>query len=387
MSAFIRYKSIKWSLLVILASLAGCSSLPTSSPSNSLSQQDLLSGEVLFGSEVSNWALPSEDILAVSDEMRQFLSDHTDNLGGKGHRLRKLMKALLDNGLMNLKYTNNKTLTAQETFEQRAGNCLAFTNLFVALARELGLNVYYQSVDVPPSWRRGGDFLVINQHVNVLVKTPYEDDYVVDFNLPDYSGNYETEPVSDKTAFAQYYSNLAVEYLENKEYRDAFLYLKKALLTDSRQSFIWINLGALYSRHGYYDHAEAAYLYAIKANRRDKTAYNNLANLYRAQGKNELFEKYSKKARYYRNANPYYYFWLAQQAYREQEYSQTLKHLQKAIAKKDDEHLFYYLRGLSYYQLGDKNLAKDNFSKAEEKSQLEFIRKRYRKKLEFLVSG
>ncbi|WP_289152757.1 tetratricopeptide repeat protein [Porticoccus sp. W117] len=352
-----------------------------------MSQQDLLSGEKLFGIEVEEWVLPEEDILAVSDDMHDFLDNYVERHGNKAHRLRTLMNALHSNGLLNLEYTSNKTLTASDTFQQKAGNCLAFTNLFVALAREVGLKAIYQQVDVPPSWRRGGDFVVLNQHINVLVKNPHDPDYMVDFNLPDYSGNYDTEPVSDKTAFAQYYSNRAVEHLESGEYREAFTYLKKALLTDSRQAAIWINLGALYSRQGHYDYAEAAYLYALKADSRDRTAHNNLSKLYLSQGRIELSKAHAGKARYYRDANPYYYFWLARQAYTDQKYKQSLEHLSKAITKKDDEHLFYYLKGLNHYQLGDKQQAKRDFAKAEERSQLEYLRKRYRSKLDLLASN
>ena len=369
----------------LLLALAACSSVEHQAPA--LSQQDLLSAETLFGAEANQWVLPEKDILAVNDDMQEFLDSHVEHQGSKAHRLRTLMNALHSSGLLNLEYSSSKTLTAEEAFQQKAGNCLAFTNLFVALARKVGLKAIYQQVDVPPSWRRGGNFVVLNQHINVLVKLPHDPDYMVDFNLPNYSGNYDTEQVSDKTAFAQYYSNLAVEYLENGEYSQAFLHLKKSLLTDPRQAATWINLGALYSRRGHHIHAEAAYLHALSFDSRNRTAHNSLAKLYQSQGKQELAEKYAQTARYYRDANPYYYYWLARQAFDAQQYQQSLEHLSKAIAKKDDEHLFYYLKGLTHYQLGDKNQARRDFSKAEKRSQLEYIRKHYRKKLDLLASN
>ncbi|MCV6605816.1 MAG: hypothetical protein OIF34_10955 [Porticoccaceae bacterium] len=352
-----------------------------------ISQQELLSGEALFGTDAANWRLPEADILAVSDDMQQFLNDYVERHGNKAHRLRTLINAMHTSGLLNLEYTSNRTLTASQAYSQRSGNCLAFTNLFVALAREVGLKAIYQKVDVPPSWRRGGEYVVLSQHINVLVKNPHDPDYMVDFNLPDYSGNYDTEPVRDNTAFAQYYSNLGVEFMEDGNFRDAFLHLKKALQTDARQAPVWVNLGALYSRGGHYEHAESAYLHALKMDSRDRVAHNSLAKLYRAQGKQELSEKYAHKARYYRNRNPYYHYWLALQAFEAQQFQQSLQHLNKAIARKDDEHLFYYLKGLNHFQLGDKERARSNFAKAEKRSQREYIRKQYRRKLDTLASS
>ena len=44
------------------------------------------------------------------------------------------------------------TRTASETFRARRGNCLSFSNMFVAMARDVGLDVQFQEVEIPPDW-------------------------------------------------------------------------------------------------------------------------------------------------------------------------------------------------------------------------------------------
>ena len=74
------------------------------------------------------------------------------------------------------------TRTASDTFHDRQGNCLSFTMLFVALAREAGLTANYQSVQVQPTWANDGQ-VVIASHVNAVVRTGFGEETVVDFNI------------------------------------------------------------------------------------------------------------------------------------------------------------------------------------------------------------
>lgn len=373
----------KWLAAVSVTLLAACASNPEMNRPG-LSKQQLLSGTALFGAEAESWLLPEHDILAVSDAMQKFLQQHAEYHGNKAHRLRVLLRAMQQNGLMDLHYSVDKTLTAQQTFDLKNGNCLSFTNLFVALARQVGLEAIFQYVDVPPNWRLGSDFVSLDQHINVVVKNPYDPDYMVDFNLPDYRGNYDSELIEDHSAFSMYYSNIGVEHLKQREFQQAFLYLKKALQLDGRRPENWINLGALYSENGLYDFAESAYLYALKNSPHNQVANNSLATLYQYTGNHQKAEYFAEKARFYRNKNPYYHFWLAQTAHQSKNYSLSNTYLEKAIAKKNDEHIFYFLMGVNYFHLGDNALAGTHFSQAIKQAKLARTQQRYREKIDRL---
>ncbi len=68
-------------------------------------------------------------------------------------------------------------------FRAREGNCLLVMNLFVAMARHVGVDANFQTVRVRPSWDRRGDLLVISQHINATGRLGVQRRFVVDFTL------------------------------------------------------------------------------------------------------------------------------------------------------------------------------------------------------------
>ena len=120
---------------------------------------------------------------------------------------------MVTSGLMSIDYDDSATKTALQTFHDRVGNCMSFTSLFVVLAREAGLQVTFQKVAVPPIWQADSDLIILNDHVNALVRQKFEKRVVVDFNATELKANYETEPVSDTYAQALYFNNIAMDAL------------------------------------------------------------------------------------------------------------------------------------------------------------------------------
>lgn len=90
------------------------------------------------------------DILALTPEMIAFLDRNVDRSRNQHAELKQLLHAVLQSGRFELVY-DDVTRTAEETFRDRRGNCLSFTNLFVALARNLGLDARFQEVEIPPN--------------------------------------------------------------------------------------------------------------------------------------------------------------------------------------------------------------------------------------------
>lgn len=377
-------------LSVALALMAGCASQPQ--PSSPVSDAELLSGRVLFGEPVSISEAPRADILGVDDAMRHFARGAVLDAPHPATRLRRLVDAMIDDGLLTLDYDPDLTQTAQETFYKRQGNCLSFTNLFVALARQADLEPEFQLVEIPPSWLGEGDFVILNNHINVVVrdirvKGGFTRDYVVDFNTAEFNGNYDTRRVGDDYAFALYYSNVAVEAMQRGADRLAFATLLRAIEANPEVPSVWINLGALYSRKGHLEGAETAYLHALGIDRADKSALTNLASLYRSMGRSEAADYYEGRVKFYRDRNPYYHYWLAGNAYKEENYDEALRAVNKAIHLKPDEHQFYYLRGLVYLEMGDRAAARENMAAAAEHAQQSRLHDAYSQKLEALRGG
>ena len=179
-------------IFIVVACLLveACASLPseTLEPSYTITTEDLLSGSVLPGS--STVRLPKEEPLAVDQQMIAFLQQHVDRRATEALRLQQLVFAVISDGSFGLQYTEH-TRTAAGTFHGRNGNCLSFTNMFVAMAREIGLKARFQQVDIPPDWEREGDMLLLNRHVNVLVELGASGRKVVDFNMDDFDTRFD----------------------------------------------------------------------------------------------------------------------------------------------------------------------------------------------------
>lgn len=343
----------------------------------SLSENDLLSGAALPTLPAAGVPLGPADAFGLDDEMRAFVMTGVGTARERGARLQRLLDAMKDRGLFSLDYSNTVTSTARETFHERQGNCLSFTMLFVALARESGLEVSYQIVNVPPTWTAEADLVVITTHINAIVKTTFGDSYVVDFNVVDPQKNSASKRIADDYALALFYTNLGAEALIRKEYDLSFRYLREAVRTHPGIAGPWINLGLLYARQGLPQYAEAAYLHALASNADDRSALTNLAALYAAIGERQLADEYMQRIRRYQQHNPYYHYVMAQDAFRAQRFDEALDALRRAIRLKRDDHQFYSLQAQAYLGLGRKPEAAASFVHARDYAASGELKARY----------
>ena len=318
--------------------------------------------------------------------MQDFLDEHVARTAARVPRLRQLAYAIISGGSFRLEY-DERTRTASETFRARRGNCLSFSNMFVAMARQVGLDVGYQEVDVPPDWSFRDDAFVLNRHVDVLVDLGKEGEHVVDFNMDDFRTSYDRRRISDARALAHFYNNMAVERMQAGDTASALLYFRKATGHDPLFSPAWTNLGMLYWRKGHPDYAEAAYLQALKADERDLVAMSNLASLYERRGDQERAALYRKRVIDHRQRNPYYRFQLAREAFQAQDYDVAISHLKYAIRKKKNEDQFYFLMGLSHLKKGDERAVRRWLSRAKEVAATDALKRRYTSKLDNLLSA
>jgi Flp pilus assembly protein TadD len=381
---------MKYVHLLILVGVwqVACAPLVVTAPD---STDDLLSGQVLFSELIDISDIRTDGILALNDEMRNYVASKVKANQPARSRLKKLIRGMIEDGLLTLDYDPNLTYTATETFQNRQGNCLSFSILFASLAREANLDVTFQMVDIPPSFRADGEMILLNNHVNVLVKGVRSDvnflrDYVVDFNTAEYNGNYDTRKVTDNYAIALYYSNIAVESMQAGNSKNAFRYLKKGIETDPAIAGLWVNLGALYSRNEHYNMAEQAYRQALSIRPSNKSALVNLASTLHYLGREEESEYYLKKVAYYRDHNPYYHYFQAQTAYQQNELEDALAYLAEAIRLKRDEHQFYFLRGLVHYQMKAYDLAAKDYREARDTAEKAQLIAGYTRKLQALES-
>ncbi len=326
------------------------------------------------------------DILELSPEMINFMDRWVEHDLVDYFRLRRLLYALMGDGTFNLIYEDS-TRTAQETFRDQRGNCLSFTNMFVAMSRHLGLESNFQEVSVPPDWSVSGETFVFNLHINAQVELESYADQMVDFNMYDFRLRYDRQIVSDSRARAHYFNNMGVEAMLAGDNLLALANFRESFRADDSFSATWINLGTLYKRIGHRSYAEAAYLKALSVDDDSLVAMSNLAAIYEEDGKAELAEIYGKKVKYHRSRNPYYHYQLARIAFGIGDYETAIGHLKTAIRKNKNEDMFYFLMSLSYHNSGDNEAAQRWMKKAEKTAEMVAEKQKYHRKLDMLMSG
>ncbi len=358
--------------------------VPTAAAQSTPSAGELLRGTLLGATGEPLLPMESGTVLAMSDEMRQFLDDNVNPGATDVFKLQQLIDAIMGKTTFGLEYDEN-TRSAAETFRLQLGNCLSFSAMFVSLAREVGLKADFQEVDIPPDWSMRKDVFVLNRHVNVTVNLGAAGTHVVDFNISDFKSTYDVDTISDKRAIAYFYNNMGVERMQDGDTGGAVAYFRAAIVeTDRNFSPAWTNLGTLYRKYGHYRHAEAAYLQALKADKRDAVAMSNLVRLYEKLGDPEKAETYQKRVDEHRMQNPYFRFSLAREAFFDHDYQTAIKHLKVAIREHKNDDEFYFLLGRCYLMSGDEKEARKWTIKAEEVAATDEARRRYSTKIETL---
>jgi Flp pilus assembly protein TadD len=370
--------------LFIVAALAGCASVAAPPrAAGVISPEMLLRAEPLTG-EFNPAPLADMPVLALDQPMRAFLGRYVQADTAAHLKLQQLLAAIIEDDAFDLQY-DEVTRTAAETDRDRSGNCLSFTNMFVAMAREVGLKASYQEVDIPPDWTRQGDSLVLSRHINVYVELGAARDRVVDFNIEDFRASYDQQRVSDSRALAHFYNNVGVRHMQEGKTVEALRHYRKAIAQDARFAPAWSNLGALYMRNGHAAWAEAAWQHALSINPRELVAMSNMSRLLEREGRSAGAQRYRQLITRHRMQNPYYRYYLARQAFLAGDYATAISHLKYAIRRKEAEDTFHLLLGLSYLQQGDRDAARRWLGKAEEVAGDEALKRNYHSKLQMLL--
>ena len=368
-------------VFIALMGLGGCQMLPMSAELLE-DREALLSGVAVFGEPVSADEIPDVDVLEVSDSMREFLDEQIGESRIASVRFRRMFSGLAEGGYFTSSYAANTTRTAAETFQNRSGNCLSYTNMFVALSRAAGLDAAFQVVEVPPSWDADSGYLIRYTHINVVVKgfvfdTSYGEDFSVDFNdvLPD--PDYPRHEISDDEATSLFYANRSVSLMRAGDLRPAFANLKKAIELTPDNADLWINLGAFYAKQNAFEQAVQAYQAALYYDPYSRGAASGLGRAHSLIGNTEESEYYLDQVRRYRERNPYFHYAVAQAEFEKANYDGALSSINAALDLKYRSGRFHFLKGLTEHKLGDQDAAEVSFRRAARYGNYRDLKNRY----------
>jgi Flp pilus assembly protein TadD len=389
---------IFFTLFIFLFIVSGCLTIPIKKV-DPISIELFPAYEMADGSSVSPQSvaetIPDVDILAIDNNIKRLIDEKITGTGDPERRLVKLTELLAKV----VKYDTISDLygvkTAQQTFDTGTGNCLSFSNLFVAASRYAGLSSRFSEVPTLPSWSRDGEVLFFTKHIGATVDIRYVYSQVIQLRMVDdkeklitvedsvryfFSPSeltpynyrvsaYYNETISDSRAFAQYYNNIGSKYLAEGNPKEAYSYFIKAIKVDPSLSYAWSNLGVVYKRNNQLEAAEAAYLQGLSVTRgtRDTSLLsiiNNLAHLYDAKGDMANAAFYKEQVASFRSKNPYYQYAAGKSAYQDAFYEKSVGYFREAIRLKKDEHLFHYGLALAYLKTGEMKKAEASMNKA-----------------------
>lgn len=362
----------------LLVWTAGCASLP-----RSLYHLQVTPAELLAGAPLGIAAMPPKvaaepaNVLALTPQMKAFVDAQVDRKSADNLKLNQLVSAIMGKKTFGVTY-DESTRTAADTFLTRRGNCLSFSNMFVAMARYVGLDAEFQEVEIPPDWTLDKETFVLNRHVDVYVDMGQLGSSVVDFNIEDFKTTYEMRIISDARALAHFYNNLGVERMQAGDKGAALWCLRTAIAEDEgRFSPAWTSLGTLYLRNGHPARAEAAYRQALEVNSSDLVAMSDLARLYGRIGDLDRAARYRKLVEHHRWRNPYYRYELARRAYADEHYDEAIGHLKYAARQRPKEDRFPHLLALCYLGKGDVAAARRWLARAEEVAATDALKRQY----------
>ena len=307
---------------------------------------------------------PDIDVLALNDGMRAFVTQKIKSLPLET-RASALGQAFMRGGVLALRYEQDRTRDARETFNDRSGNCLSFSQLFVALGRAAGLHVRFREDRHIETWSRLGDVLFLNRHVTVW-GVQGGDEYDIDFGRMNGNAPKLRQLISDDRARAEYFNNLGAERFATGESAQSIPYFNRALTIDPTLEFAWTNLASALRTLGHLKEAEQALHIATQLEPNSESAMSGLERLYRAQGDTRAADRIGQLLARYRERNPYHHFALAEDALKNRDYETAITHLKAALRANPDEPDFNFELGHAYLAQGNVQQAQKRFQRLVE---------------------
>ena len=317
--------------------------------------------------EVTHRQIDSDDVVYPFDsssEMEAWLDDVLNFYGNEPAvtKLDRIQRAMFDKGF-DFEYEDGLTLTAAEAFEQRRGNCMSFTALFVTLARSAGVETFLLSVRRAPEVVREDDLVIVNHHVVAAHRSPQQLD-VYDFYLSKEEPMFQRRVVDDVMATAMYHNNMGGLAIRNENLAAAEWNLLIATTLAPSWPPGWVNLGVLRFRRGDVEGALDAYQHALEAEPNQPSALTNMAYVYREMGRQEESEA-ALRAAANRSSSPFTLIALADADMFQGKYEDAARYLRRARRRyRSEPEVWESMARLARYQ-GDLEKANKHLAKAE----------------------
>lgn len=296
-------------------------------------------------------------VLVVPPELHQRLHDEVLSApAGQRQRLEQLLHFMLDPDALGIVYDEAATLTISQTYAERRANCLSFTLLFLALAREAGLDARGQEIRNTLTWHQREDTIYRNNHVNAGVRIGTQN-LSIDTSSDQVIAGERPVVISEQRLLAHYYNNLAMEQLAHGNIAAALQLMDAALATAPEYAPLWSNAGVLHMRNQDIAMAERSYAKALKLDPEEGGALFNMVSLTHKLGDARREADYRRRLSRVEQKDPLHHFMLAMGYERNGDDAQAIVHYRRAIRLYRGEHRFYSALAKAYLKVGDPKRA------------------------------
>ena len=263
-----------------------------------------------------------------------------------------------------------------------------------AFAKELGLQVQFQSAWAEEAWSRSGDLYVRSGHVNVTLGKRALDigngydifSITVDFLPQEAVRGLRTSSISEQTVVAMYMNNRAAEALLQGRLDDAYWWAREGMRQQPGYMGVVNTLGVVYRRHGDLARAEQVFRHALAHDPDNTRALANLAQLLDHTGRSAEAAQLQRRLAQLEPNPPFYYFNLGLAAMQSNDFKTARDLFAKEVARADYYHEFHFWLGLASFKLGDYDAASKQLVLAMENSGSRSDRDLYAAKLAWLRS-
>jgi Flp pilus assembly protein TadD len=256
-----------------------------------------------------------------------------------------------------MRYEDGATHTVEEAWATRRANCLGFTLLFLALAREAGLEAWPQVYEETLAWHRTDRILYRSSHVNAAVRVGSRT-----FSLDAARGEVITRgrPVrlTSQELLARYHNNMAVEAMKGTDIASARRHMTMALELDAAQASHWSNAGVLELHDGNEAAARLAYEKALAIDPENTNALFNMVNMARREGDPAREAEFRERLAQVQQKDPFHHFLQAIDYELAGDYVQAISHYRRAIRLHGGDHRLHAALAGALERSGERGSAR-----------------------------
>ncbi len=315
-------------------------------------------------------------VFELNDAMRRYVRQEIAPTVRNRGPVFALTDALYTRGQLSLDYDSARTRNASEAFDARSGNCLSLVIMTAALAREMGLEVRFQSVVTEAAWERSGDLYFFIGHVNLSIGprlagtwfAGQSDWRTIDFTPVRDIKRQRTHSIDEPRIVSMFMNNRAAEALAAGRLDDAYAWARAAVLQDRRFWTAYNTLGVVYQRRGAFTQAEAVFRRALAVEPGNVHVMGNLVLALQRQGRLAEAEVHAAELRRLQPVPPFALFREGQQALKAGEFRRAADLFERELDRSSDYHEFHFWLAVALFNLGETRSARQHLEKALENS-------------------